>query len=129
MHLNADRWLFSDAILLGTRRISHGYSLPRHPLLEKICKERQIMIESCPLSDESLRLTNSANAHTLPMLLAKGVSASLNCDDPFLLGEEMIGVSMEFFMCIWSWDNLDLGGLVCVFPLWTECTLVDEPVS
>ncbi|KAF7940294.1 uncharacterized protein EAE98_000421 [Botrytis deweyae] len=100
-----------DAILLGTRRIGHGYSLPRHPLLEKICKERQIMIESCPLSDESLRLTNSANAHTLPMLLAKGVSASLNCDDPFLLGQETIGVSMEFFMCIWSWDNLDLGGL------------------
>ncbi|TGO16818.1 hypothetical protein BTUL_0024g00900 [Botrytis tulipae] len=100
-----------DAILLGTRRIGHGYSLPRHPLLENICKERQIMIESCPLSDGSMRLTNPANAHTLPMLLAKGVSASLNCDDPFLLGQEMIGVSMEFFMCIWSWDSIDLGGL------------------
>ncbi|KAF7899126.1 uncharacterized protein EAF01_008339 [Botrytis porri] len=100
-----------DAILLGARRIGHGYSLPKHPLLEKICKERQILIESCPLSDESLRFTNSANAHTLPMLLAKGVSASLNCDDPFLLGQEMIGISMGLFLCIWSWDNLDLGGL------------------
>ncbi|TGO60671.1 hypothetical protein BOTNAR_0141g00130 [Botryotinia narcissicola] len=100
-----------DAILLGTRRIGHGYSLPRHPLLENICKERQIMIESCPLSDGSMRLTNPANAHTFPMLLAKSVSASLNCGDPFLLGQEMIGVSMEFFMCIWSWDSIDLGGL------------------
>lgn len=47
------------------------------------------------------------------MLLANRVSASLNGDDKYLVGSELMGVSMEFFMCIWSFENLGLGGLVC----------------
>jgi adenosine deaminase CECR1 len=39
-----------DAILLGTKRIGHGFSLVKHPELMKICKERDILIEVCPIS-------------------------------------------------------------------------------
>ncbi|ESZ96231.1 hypothetical protein SBOR_3389 [Sclerotinia borealis F-4128] len=99
-----------DAILLGARRISHGYSLPKHPLLEELYQKHRIMVESCPMSNDSLRTIRSASAHTVPMLLAKGVGASLNCHDLQLLGQEMSGVSMKFFMAIWGW-NLSLGGL------------------
>lgn len=31
-----------DAVLLDTKRIGHGFSLPQHPLLMEICKERKI---------------------------------------------------------------------------------------
>ncbi|KAF7872127.1 hypothetical protein EAF04_003052 [Stromatinia cepivora] len=100
-----------DAILLGARRIGHGYSLLKHPLLEELCKEHQIMVESCPISNESLRLAHSTSAHTLPILLAKGVGASLNCDNPYLLGQDITGVSMEFFTCIWP-------GIIWVSGVW-----------
>jgi hypothetical protein len=41
-----------DAILLGTRRIGHGYTLYKHPQLIDAVKERWILIESCPISNE-----------------------------------------------------------------------------
>lgn len=58
-----------DAILLGTKRIGHGFvsvhcppdkltylgwfssfSLAKHPLLMELCKEKGIAIEVCPIS-------------------------------------------------------------------------------
>ncbi|KKY29700.1 putative adenosine deaminase [Diaporthe ampelina] len=46
-----------DAILLGTKRIGHGFSLVKHPLLMQLCKERNIAIETCPISNEVLGLS------------------------------------------------------------------------
>jgi len=43
-----------DAILLGSKRIGHGYSLVKHPKLMEICREREIAIEVCPISNEIL---------------------------------------------------------------------------
>ncbi|KAJ8079107.1 hypothetical protein PM082_013394 [Marasmius tenuissimus] len=40
-----------DAILMGTKRIGHGFSLVKHPKLMEICKERDIAVEVCPISD------------------------------------------------------------------------------
>ncbi|KAG9008047.1 hypothetical protein FRB94_013812 [Tulasnella sp. JGI-2019a] len=39
-----------DAILLGTKRIGHGFSLVKHPHLIKLCRERGVTIEVCPIS-------------------------------------------------------------------------------
>lgn len=39
-----------DAILLGTKRIGHGFSLVKHPKLMQLCREKDIMIEVCPIS-------------------------------------------------------------------------------
>lgn len=55
---DTDHNLF-DAILLGTRRIGHGFSLYKHPLLIDLVKEKRILIESCPISNEVLRLCGS----------------------------------------------------------------------
>ena len=46
-----------DALLLGTKRIGHGYSLYKHPELMRICREEGVLVESCPISNEVLRLT------------------------------------------------------------------------
>lgn len=72
----ADSNLF-DAILLGTRRIGHGFSLYKHPLLIDMIKEKKILVESCPISNEILRLTSSILSHPLPALLSRGVPVSL----------------------------------------------------
>lgn len=43
-----------DAILLGTKRIGHGFSLVKHPKLMEICREKDIALEVCPISNEVL---------------------------------------------------------------------------
>lgn len=71
-----------DAILLGTKRIGHGFSLIKHPLLMQLCKERNIAIETCPLSNEVLGLCPTTKTHHLPILLSNCVPCTVNSDDP-----------------------------------------------
>ena len=100
-----------DAILLGTRRIGHGYSLYKHPLLIDMVKEKKILIESCPISNEVLRLCASIMSHPLPALLARGVPCSLCNDDPAILGQDTAGMTHDFWQALQGWENLGLAGL------------------
>ncbi|KAK4493611.1 hypothetical protein PRZ48_015278 [Zasmidium cellare] len=100
-----------DAILLGTRRIGHGITLYRHPLLCDMIKDKKILIESCPVSNEVLRFTGSIMMNTLPALLARGVSCSLSNDDPAILGQGSSGMSHDFWQALQGWENLGLPGL------------------
>ncbi|KAL7896553.1 hypothetical protein HDV63DRAFT_401355 [Trichoderma sp. SZMC 28014] len=107
---STDNNLF-DAILLGTRRIGHGFSLYKHPLLIDMVKDKRILIESCPISNEVLRLCGSVTAHPLPALLARGVPCSLCNDDPAMLGQDTAGMSHDFWQALQGWGNLGLAGL------------------
>ena len=100
-----------DAILLGTRRIGHGFSLFKHPLLIELVKERRILIECCPVSNEILRLTSSIKSHPLPALLANGVSVSLCNDDPAILGHGKNGLSHDFWQSLQGLENMGIEGL------------------
>lgn len=107
---DTDHNLF-DAILLGTRRIGHGFSLYKHPLLVDLVKEKKILIESCPISNEVLRLCGSVMSHPLPALLARGVPCSLCNDDPAMLGQDTAGSTHDFWQALQGWENLGLAGL------------------
>ncbi|KAI5124292.1 hypothetical protein M0805_008900 [Coniferiporia weirii] len=87
-----------DAILLGTKRIGHGFSLAKHPKLIEIVREKDIAIEVCPISNEVLRLTSSMPAHPLPVLLNNGVPVALSSDDPAIFGN--MGLSFDFFQVL-----------------------------
>ncbi|KAL8694601.1 MAG: hypothetical protein Q9218_000783 [Villophora microphyllina] len=105
-----DQNLF-DAVLLGTRRIGHGFSLYKHPLLIELVKQKQILIESCPISNEVLRLTSSIKSHPLPALLARGVRVALSNDDPAILGVGKNGLTHDYWQALQGWENLGLEGL------------------
>ncbi|KAI1081167.1 adenosine/AMP deaminase [Whalleya microplaca] len=107
---STDHNLF-DAVLLGTRRIGHGFSLYKHPLLIDLVKEKKILIESCPISNEVLRLCGSVMSHPLPALLARGVPCSLCNDDPAMLGQDTAGSTHDFWQALQGWENLGLAGL------------------
>ena len=107
---DVDNNLFT-AILLGTRRIGHGFSLYKHPLLVEMVKDKKILLESCPISNEILRLTSSILSHPLPALLARGVPVSLNNDDPAMLGHGKNGLTHDFWQTYVAFQNLGLEGL------------------
>ncbi|KAF4637633.1 hypothetical protein G7Y89_g461 [Cudoniella acicularis] len=107
---DTDENLF-DAVLLGTRRIGHGFSLYKHPLLIDMVKDKRILVESCPISNEVLRLCASVMSHPLPALIARGVSCSLSNDDPAILGQDTAGTTHDFWQALQGWDNLGLAGL------------------
>lgn len=100
-----------DALLLGTRRIGHGFSLYKHPLLIDMVKEKRILVESCPISNEILRLTSSIQSHPLPALLSRGVPVALCNDDPAILGQDTNGMSHDFWQALQGWENVGLEGL------------------
>lgn len=101
-----------DAILFGSRRLGHAFSLYKHPLLVDMVKEKKILIESCPISNEVLRYTASIMSHPLPALLSRGVKAALSNDDPALLGQGTSGLTHDFWQALQGWENLGLAGLV-----------------
>ncbi|KAL7273666.1 hypothetical protein RUND412_003462 [Rhizina undulata] len=101
-----------DAILLGTKRIGHGFSLYKHPHLISILKSHNICLEICPISNEILRLTSSILSHSLPALLANGVPVSLNNDDPGILGQKSTGsMTHDYWQVLQAFDNVGLEGL------------------
>lgn len=74
-------------------------------------KEKRILIESCPISNEVLRLCGSVMSHPLPALLARGVACSLCNDDPAMLGHDTAGSTHDFWQALQGWENLGLAGL------------------
>ncbi|TFK76212.1 adenosine deaminase-like growth [Pluteus cervinus] len=93
----ADQNLY-DAILLGTKRIGHGFSLVKHPKLMELCRDRQIALEVCPISCVCSRLTSSMPAHPLPIILNNGVPVALSSDDPSVFGN--MGLTYDFFQVL-----------------------------
>jgi adenosine deaminase CECR1 len=107
---DTDNNLF-DAILLGTRRVGHGYALYKHPLLLDMVKDKKILVENCPISNEVLRLSSTILQHSMPALLARGVPMSLNNDDPAILGHGKNGLTHDFWQSFMAFENLGLEGL------------------
>ncbi|KAK1749941.1 adenosine deaminase-related growth factor [Echria macrotheca] len=100
-----------DALLLGTRRLGHAFSLYKHPRLIQAVRDKRILVESCPISNEILRLTGSILQHPLPALLARGVACALCNDDPAILGQDTAGMTHDFWQALQGWENLGLAGL------------------
>jgi len=70
-----------DALLLGSKRIGHGFALPRHPYVMEQMKARNICVEVCPISNEILGLTPRMNGHAVYSLLANNVHCTISTDN------------------------------------------------
>ncbi|KAF2969290.1 hypothetical protein GQX73_g4265 [Xylaria multiplex] len=100
-----------DALLFDSRRIGHGFSLYKHPLLLEQYVEKNILVEVCPISNEVLRLSTDILHHPIPAMIAHGVPTAISNDDPAILGEDSAGLSFDFYQIIQGFDNIGLGGL------------------
>lgn len=52
-----------DAVLLGTKRIGHGFALAKYPKLIEVVKEKNICLECCPVSNRVLGYTHDLRTH------------------------------------------------------------------
>ncbi|KAF7592256.1 cat eye syndrome chromosome region, candidate 1 [Aspergillus hancockii] len=100
-----------DAVLFGTRRIGHGFSLYKHPKLIDEVIDNGIMVEVCPISNEVLRLATDILHHPLPAMIAHGIPTAISNDDPAILGQDAAGLSYDFYQTVQGFDNIGLAGL------------------
>jgi adenosine deaminase CECR1 len=70
-----------DAVLLGSKRIGHGFALAKSKSLIELVKEKNICIECCPISNRILGYCYDLRCHPTRGLLAQGVKVSLSPDD------------------------------------------------
>lgn len=102
-----------DAVLLGTKRIGHGFALAKHPHLQEIVKKEKICIECCPVSNIVLGYTLDLRTHPVRAFLHQGIPVSISPDDPGFFDAE--GVTLDYVYVFMAWD-LDLADLkqLCV---------------
>ncbi|KAH8371707.1 hypothetical protein KR093_008555 [Drosophila rubida] len=71
-----------DAVLLGTKRIGHGYAIVKHPFVMDLIKQLDIAIEVCPVSNFVLQLGLDYFNHPAATMIANGVPIVISSDDP-----------------------------------------------
>ena len=96
-----------DAVLLGTRRIGHGFNLVHWGNVERLVREAGIPLEVCPVSNQLLGYVRDLRLHPARGFLARGGACVLASDDPALFRSEL---SDDFWEAYVSW-GLDLRSL------------------
>ena len=72
--------------VLGVERIDHGVRSLEDPALVRRLADDGVPLTVCPLSNVKLRVFGTMADHTLPALLAAGLKATINSDDPAYFG-------------------------------------------
>lgn len=58
---------------MNTKRIGHGYSLYKHPVLWQAFKEKDIAIEISPISNQVLHLVQDLRNHPASFYISENV--------------------------------------------------------
>lgn len=72
--------------LLGAERIDHGVRAIEDPDLVERLSTKRIPLTVCPLSNVALGVFDSIEDHNLRQLMAAGLTATVNSDDPAYFG-------------------------------------------
>jgi adenosine deaminase len=67
---------------LGAERIGHGARVLEDPMVAALVRERGAALEVCLTSNYQSGVVASLEAHPLPRMLAAGLPATINTDDP-----------------------------------------------
>ena len=96
-----------DAIFLDTKRIGHGYSLYKHPLLWEAVKARDIAIEVSPISNQVLHLVQDLRNHPASFYIAENIPIVICSDDGGFWGSK--GLSHDFYYAFMAFTPQNAG--------------------
>lgn len=91
-----------DAVLLGTKRIGHGFNLIQYPELIKYVKDNNICVEACLVSNRILGYCTDLRCHPTRTLLNYGVKVSISPDDQGFFDAK--GVTLDYLLAYIAWD-------------------------
>ena len=74
---------------LGADRIRHGIRAIEDPELVAELREREVVLDVCPVSNVRTGAVASMNDHPLPQLLQSGLRCSLSTDDPAMFDTDL----------------------------------------
>ena len=97
-----------DAVLLGSKRIGHGFALAKSKNLIQMVKENNVCIECCPVSNRILGYCSDLRCHPTRGLLAQGVKVSISPDDQGFWDAK--GVTLDYVLAYLAW-GLDLADM------------------
>ncbi|TFD86345.1 adenosine deaminase [Cryobacterium serini] len=72
--------------LLEVSRVDHGIRSLEDPLLVDYLVQHNIPLTVCPLSNVRLRVVDTLADHPLPAMLERGLTVTINSDDPAYFG-------------------------------------------
>ena len=75
---------------LGAVRIGHGVRCLEDPAVVDLLREREIMLEVCPTSNDLLQVVERMADHPLNSLLDAGLRVCLNTDDPGWFATDLV---------------------------------------
>lgn len=71
----------ADAVSAGAGRIGHGIAMRGNRGLQKLCREKRIGIEMCPISNLQTRAVEGPSEYPLREFLNAGLAVSINTDN------------------------------------------------
>ncbi|CAO1424515.1 unnamed protein product [Diamesa tonsa] len=96
-----------DAVLMNTKRIGHGYSLYKHPILWNAFKEKDIAIEISPISNQVLHLVQDLRNHPAAFYISENIPIVISNDDPGFWNSQ--GLSYDFYYAFMAFTPADTG--------------------
>ncbi len=88
----------AQAIMLGSKRIGHGLNLWAHPELKAEIRKKNICLEVCPISNQSLGFCDDLREHPAKQYFREGIPIALCSDDPTY--QENSTLSDDYFSAI-----------------------------
>jgi adenosine deaminase len=93
-------YISSALDVLRAERIDHGVRCVEDPVLVRRLAREGIALTVCPLSNLKLRVFGSLAGHNLAALLAEGLKATVNSDDPAYFGGYLNQNFIEVFAAL-----------------------------
>lgn len=90
-------YVWSALKTLGVERVDHGVQSIHSPELMQYLIDQQVPLTICPLSNIKLCVYDRLSMHPIADMLAKGVCATINSDDPAYFGGYLLENYLQTF--------------------------------